>query len=173
MHIVGEKPVTLFTPALGDDVKNLPQFITSLPPLHTDRGYYCRMHFVLVLNLVWNEWEKKQCGFRQLPVVSTVLNQCWSQAESCKLRCISAGQSLLGSAVKKTSFFLSVSNEIEFVILCLWMSPHLSSRVSPVGVQFPRNFTQRPNVGVELCALLLFIFAFVLIEVWACRSTNK
>lgn len=49
---MGEKSVTLFTPAMGDDVKNLPQFIMSLPPLHPDQGYCCRMHFVLVLNLV-------------------------------------------------------------------------------------------------------------------------
>lgn len=42
-QVVGEEPVMLFTPALGDDAKNMPGFITSLLPLDPDKGYCCRM----------------------------------------------------------------------------------------------------------------------------------
>ena len=33
---VGEEPVTLFTPAIGDDAKNMPEFIMSLLPVNPD-----------------------------------------------------------------------------------------------------------------------------------------
>lgn len=33
-QVVGEDPVTLFTSAIGDDTKYMPEFITSLPPLN-------------------------------------------------------------------------------------------------------------------------------------------
>lgn len=48
----GGEPVTLLTPAMGGDAKNVPEFLMSLLPLDPDKGCCCRMHFVCVLKLV-------------------------------------------------------------------------------------------------------------------------
>lgn len=156
-QVVGEEPVMLFTLAIGDDAKNMPEFITSPLSLDPDKECCCRVHFVCVFKLVWKEWEKlkMQQGFRQFSVVSTVLYQYWSQQESCKFWCISAGQSFLGSAVKKTSYFLSVflirlslsSCACECHLICL---PELVQLVFRKESLFNSNLTKTSNTGVFL-----------------------
>lgn len=154
-QVVGEEPVTLFIPAIGDDVKNMTEFITSLQLLDPDKECCRRMHFVCVLKLFWKEWEKleMQQGFRWFSVVSTVLYQYWSQEESCKFWWVSVGQSFLGSAVKKTSYFLSVflirlslsSCVCECHLICL---PELVELVFRKQYLFHSNLTKRSNTGV-------------------------
>lgn len=51
-QVVDEEPVMLFTPAIGDDAKNMPEFIMSLLPLDSDEEEWCRMRFVCVVKLV-------------------------------------------------------------------------------------------------------------------------
>ena len=134
----------------------MPEFIMSLLPLDPDKEWCCRMHFVCVLKLVWKDWEKlkMQQGFRLFSVVSTVLHH-WSQRESWKFWCISAGQSFLGSAVKKTSYFLSVflirlslsSCACECHLICL---PELVQLVFRKQYLFHSNLTKRSSTGVFL-----------------------
>lgn len=92
---------------------------------------------------------------RPFSVVSAVLYQYWSLGKPCKFLCyISWAIFLWLSSKENFPLPFCVSNKIELIILCLWMSPHLSSRISSVSVGweylFESNVTKRSNTGLFL-----------------------